>query len=215
MATIGKGLETYLHRQATEVALNHLAEAREQAAKIQEQAQGELLKVRQLYEQQSERTNDQERRRSLAQARLAVSHQLALNNEQALQEVWQHTEATLRSIARADTATRCAVIEELIADAAAQLLGGSLELQVSADDLALVTPEFIDTTLARLSQSCDVTGLRLNPQPVDIWGGVVVSRLESSQMVDNSFGTRLALIQQELRNQVFRVLDTEPKLEQQ
>ena len=214
MATIGKGLEAYLHRQATEVALNHLAEAREQAAKIQEQAEVELLQVRQLYEQQSERSNDQERRRSLAQARLAVSHQLALNNEQALQEVWQRTEAALRSIAKADAATRCAVLEELIADAASQLQGGSLEFQVSADDLALITPEFIERVLARSSQSCNVTGLRLNAQPVGIWGGVVVSLLESTQMVDNSFGTRLALIQQELRNQVFQVLDTEPTLEQ-
>lgn len=214
MATIGKGLEAYLHRQATEVALNHLAEAREQAAKIQEQAEVELLQVREIYEQQSVRSNDQERRRSLAQAKLAVSHQLALNNERALQEVWQRTEAMLRSIAKTDTVTRCAVLEELIADAAAQLQGGSLELQVSADDLALITPEFIDTVFARTSQSCNVTGLYLNPQPVDIWGGVVVSRLESSQTVDNSFGTRLTLIQRELRNQVFQMLDTGPKLEQ-
>lgn len=213
MATIGKGLETYLHRQATEVALNHLAEAREQAAKILEQAQSELLQMHQLYELQSEHSSDQERRRSLAQARLAVSHQLALNNERALQEVWQRTEADLRSFAKGATDKSLAVLEELIADAASQLQGGVLELQVSADDLALITPEFIGKVLASLKLSCDVTDLRLNPKPADIWGGVVVARLESSQMVDNSFGTRLTLAKDELRNQVFELLDQEPKSE--
>lgn len=214
MATIGKGLETYLHRQATEVALNHLAEAREQAAKVQEQAEIELLKVRQIYEQQSVRSNDQERRRSLAQARLAVSHELAANNEQALQQVWQRTESLLRSISTADVATRCAVLGDLIADAAVQLGGGALELEVCADDLALITPDFVEKVFNRIHEASHITSLQLNPQPVDIWGGVVVFRLESSQMVDNSFATRLTLIQQELRNQVFQLLDTEPVLEQ-
>jgi vacuolar-type H+-ATPase subunit E/Vma4 len=213
VAAIGKGLETYLHRQATEVALNYLAEAREQAAKIGAQAEVELLQTRQLYEKQSERTNDQERRRSLAKARLAVNHKLTLNNEQALQEVWKRVEASLRDIVQADAATRCAVLEELITDAATQLQGGSLELQVSLKDIGLLKKEFIDALLARLGQACGVTGIRLNPLPVDIWGGVIVSRLESNQLVDNSFETRLTLGKHELRNQVFQILDTEGKLE--
>ncbi|MHB1356610.1 MAG: V-type ATP synthase subunit E [Anaerolineae bacterium] len=213
MATIGKGLETYLHRQATEVALNYLAEAREQAARIQEQAEVELLQVRRIHEQQSVRSNAQERRRSLAQARLAVSHQLALNNERALQQVWQRTESTLRTIISADIVIRCAVLEDLIADAADQLGGGALGLEVCAGDLALITPVFLEKVFNRIHETCNIASLHLNPQPVDIWGGVVVSRLESSQMVDNSFGTRLALIQKELRNQVFQLLDSAPVLE--
>jgi vacuolar-type H+-ATPase subunit E/Vma4 len=209
VAAIGKGLETYLHRQATEVALNYLVEAREQAAKIEATAETELIQTRQLYEKQSERINDQERRRSLAKARLAVNHQLALNNEQALQEVWQRAEESLRDIVKSDITTRCAVIEELVADAAAQLQGGALELQVSADDVPLLTPEFIARLFARIARSCGALSLDLNPQPAGIWGGVMVSRLESSQMVDNSFETRLALGRQELRNEVFQILDSE------
>jgi vacuolar-type H+-ATPase subunit E/Vma4 len=153
VAAIGKGLETYLHRQATEVALNYLVEAREQAAKIEATAETELIQTRQLYEKQSERINDQERRRSLAKARLAVNHQLALNNEQALQEVWQRAEESLRDIVKSDITTRCAVIEELVADAAAQLQGGALELQVSADDVPLLTPEFVARLFARIARS--------------------------------------------------------------
>jgi vacuolar-type H+-ATPase subunit E/Vma4 len=209
VATIGKGLETYLHRQATETALNHLAEAREQAAKIREQAQSELLQMRQIYEQQLEHSSDQEQRRILAQARLAISHQLALDNERALQEVWQRVEAELRSLIQADVETRRSVLGDLIADAASQLQGGILEFQVSADDLDILTPEFINAVLVQIKSTCSVTDLRLNSKPADIWGGVVVSRLESSQMVDNSLGTRLKLAQTELRNQVFELLNQE------
>jgi len=206
VSPIGKGLDAYIHRQVTEIALNQLAEAREQAARIQEQAKNELEQKRAQFARESEQEANKERQRTLSQARLEQQRQSIEVREQFVGKVWQQVEDELRSIAASSPEIRLSVLEALITDAAEQLQGGDLELQVGAHDLALIKPE-----LPAIEHNLDAslgTTLHLNPVPADIWGGVLVTRTNSNLVVDNSFATRLELAQTVMRNQVLRILES-------
>ncbi len=209
MSPIGKGLEAYLHRQVTEIALNKLSEAREQAANIQAQAQAELERKREQHAKDSEQEDYLEHQRILAQAKLEVLKRKTVAHEQFLNEVWQQVEQELRSIATASPSVRARILEDLIVDAAEQLQGGELDLQVGTHDLDLVTPELCLRIEQNLASTLGATSLHLNQVAADIWGGVLVYRSNSHVMVDNSFAARFALVQSTLRNRVLRILEAD------
>ncbi|MCE5259368.1 MAG: hypothetical protein LLG44_09985 [Chloroflexi bacterium] len=209
MSPIGKGLEAYLHRQVTEIALNKLAEAREQAANIQAQAQAELERKREQHAKDSEQEDYAEHQRILAQVKLEVLKHKTVAHEQFLGEVWQQVEQELRSVVTAPPSVRARILEDLIVDAAEQLQGGELELQVGAHDMDLVTPELCLRVEQNLASTLGATSLHLNQVAADIWGGVLVYRSNSHVMVDNSFAARFALVQSTLRNQVLRILEAD------
>jgi V/A-type H+/Na+-transporting ATPase subunit E len=200
---IGSGLESYLHRQARERALNRTAEAQEQARQMLEQAHAEAEALKQQWEAQTARSVEERRRRALAQGRLRSKQTFWRRQEELMQHVWQQAEEALR-VSTPDQ--RLATLIRLLDDAARQLNGGPLEVQTNAADRALLDEVRLQDQFQQLRETRGVTQLALAAEPAPIMGGVIVRRLDANQLVDNSYDERLALAQQSLRNQVYHLL---------
>ena len=79
-----------------------------------------------------------------------------------------------------------------------------LEVQANADDLPLLAE-----ALPALSQQLaaqQVSALTLAASAAPIWGGAIVRRLDTHEVVDNSLNQRLRLAQETLRDQVYQWL---------
>ena len=205
MATIiGSGLEGYLHRQARKRALSRIAEAREEARQTLEQATLEIEALRQRVRTETERSIAAERGRALAQARLQAKHLEASRIEETLAELWESAASALQRVAAGTPEERLEVLARLALDAADQLGEGTLELVVNAADRPLLTDDFLQALAQRLPQEGTTHFVLSGASP--IWGGVIVYRRETNQLVDNSFDHRLALVQRTMRDEVLRLL---------
>ena len=203
MATvIGSGLESYLHRQAREKALNRIAEAQEEARQILGQVGQEVESLRRASEAQTARTIADERRRALAHAHLSAKQAVIHRQDELLERLWQDAEQRLRT--PGEPAARLESLITLVADAAQQLGGGTLELQVNEADRQLLNERMLRDLAAQLGTDDGVKELTLAPNALPIWGGVVVRRTDTNEMVDNSYNERLALVRRTLRDEVYR-----------
>jgi vacuolar-type H+-ATPase subunit E/Vma4 len=129
---IGSGLDTYLHREARERAMNLIGEANSKAQQTVEEARASAAATVAAADERTARMVEERRRRALAQARLKANQTLTREHEQVIQKLWQAAEERLRAIE--DPAERLEMTEQLLADAAAQLGGGPLRIQVAAID---------------------------------------------------------------------------------
>ncbi len=200
---IGSGLESYLHRQARERALNLTAEAQEKAHKLLARARAEAEALQTQLEAQTSRAIEERHRRAIAQGRLKAKQLLLRQQEVLMQRVWEQAEAALRGDAPIE---RLATLTRLLDDAARQLGGGPLQVQTNAQDRALLDDEVLRELAQHLSASRGVTQLTLADESAPIMGGVFVRRMDANQLVDNSYDERLALAQQVLRDQVYHLL---------
>lgn len=209
MATIiGSGLEGYLHRQARKRALNMIAEAKEEARQTLAQATSDIEALRRRIRAETERTIEDRRRRAMAQARLQAKLLVTNRVEEILDQLWDRTEAELRRYAEREPEERLETIARLTLDAADQLGGGTLELALNAADRPLLTPEYLRALAERLArpEADGATRLTLAPEEAPIWGGVIVHRRDTNQLVDNSLDQRLALVRRTMRDEVARLL---------
>jgi vacuolar-type H+-ATPase subunit E/Vma4 len=204
MATIiGSGLESYIKRHAREQALNQIAEAESQAARILEQANTRVRLIEAETDENTRRQIEQNRRRLIARAALQARQTLVTRRERLMDEVWQRVSAALQ--APQSRETRQALLQGLIEEAAAQLGGGQIEVQANAEDLALLT-ELLPGLSQHLAEKGQVSALALTPVAALIWGGVIVRRLDTHEVVDNSLNQRLRLAQESLREEVYQWL---------
>jgi len=202
-AIIGSGLESYLRRQARERAMNQIAKAREKAREILEQAAAEAERVRQEIQAKAHREIAEQRKRALAQARLNAQQMIIRRREEFLERLWQEVARRLQRFD--DQEKRLVAIERLLEDAIAQLGEGPVLIQVNDQDRALLVKE-----LRRLMDSLQFTNkMEISQDPASIWGGVIVRRLDSNQLVDNSFNYRLAVAKATLRDTVYRLLTSD------
>jgi vacuolar-type H+-ATPase subunit E/Vma4 len=200
---IGSGLDTYLHREARERAMNLIGDANAKALRLVSEARAGAALSLQDADERTMRMAEERRRRALAQARLKASQTVARQSEEMIQKLWRAAEARLRAME--DAGERREIIRRLLADAAGPLGGGPLLIQVAAVDregVAAALPEW----LAELGASHGVTSLELDAESPSIWGGVVVRRTDVRRLADNSFNARLALIERQLRDQIYRRL---------
>jgi vacuolar-type H+-ATPase subunit E/Vma4 len=200
---IGSGLESYLHRQARERALNIIDDARDQAREIVSHVEEEVALMRRELLTDARRTVDDRRRQSIAQARLQANQILVRHEEEIIRQVWKQVVDALRG--EWDAVDRRQSLRCLVVDAAAQLGGGPLELFAGEDDRATLE-EMLPALRRELAESHGVTRLDLADQTASIWGGVRVRRTDTQELVDNSLGERLALAQRMLRDEVYRRL---------
>jgi len=205
MATIiGSGLESYLHQQAREHALNRIAEAKDEAAQIIAQATREVAALQQTSEERTARIIEERRRRALAQARLKAKQAIIRHHEAWLDRVWSQAAATLQ--APLETSRRLSMLARLIEDAAGQLGGGALALRVSAEDRQMLTPDVLSELCSTLKSTYQVDSIELSEESANIWGGAIVERRDARQLVNNTLNERLALAQRVLRDHVYRLL---------
>ncbi len=199
---IGSDLEAYLHRKVREQALNRIAQAEEEARQVIEKTTAEMETMRLENERRVARIIEERRRRALAQARLKAKLTFIHRREEIVERLWREAEARMRDYG--DAAQRLALNERLLAEAAAQLGGGDLEIQVNAADRALFSADVLQKLIAELSPSCGVTQLTLAETPAAIWGGVIVRR--ANELVDNSLNERMDIAKRTLRDAVYHLL---------
>lgn len=205
MATIiGTGLESYIKRNARERALNRIAEAKKQAEEILAQAAQRVALIKSESEANALKAIEEHQRRLAAQAQLRARQIRIRHREEVIERVWEEVRARLMNISSPDE--RLAILKNLLEDAAAQLQSSALEVQVNAQDQALLTADVLAEIRARLGEKYGLQELRLSSQPADIWGGVLVRSLETPELVDNSLNERLALAKKMLRDTVYHLL---------
>ena len=169
---IGSGLDSQLHREARERALNIVMEARDEAEHILREAEADAEVQRRA--SCSEATLAERERQALAQARLTAQQQTVRRHQALLDALWDRAAERLRALAEGSDDARRRTIAHLIVDAAAQLAGRDwrLQLAVAAHDRPLVTLRFLDDlheTLARYG----VEEVELLDDDLPAMGGVV------------------------------------------
>lgn len=203
---IGSGLESYVHSHARRRALGLIGEAKAKAGRLIEQATADAEAVRREINQRTTRSIEANQRQAIARTRLEAKRTLLQGREQLLERVWREAETRLRTYGDGDPSQRLAFIERLLADAAGQLSGGPLEIGVAEQDRGLMTAEVLEEMEGRLREAHGVTGLALGETMVPARGGVIVRRVDSKQIVDNSLAGRLALAKRSLRDEVSGLL---------
>ena len=203
MATIvGSDLEAYLHRQARERALNCVAQAEDEARQLLGEATAEIEALRLESERRVAKVVEEKRRRAIAQARLKAKLTLIHRREEIVERLWREAEARLRT--PGDAAQRLALLERLLADAAAQLEGGDLQVQANAADRALLDGTALQDMAQWLQSAHGVIRLTLAEDAAPIWGGVIVRR--GAELVDSSLNERLAVAKRALRDTIYHLL---------
>jgi len=203
---IGSGLESYVHSQARTRALGLIGEAKAEAGRLMEQATAEAEAARREIGQRAARAIEASQRQAIAQARLEAKQALLQRREELLERVWSEAESRLRAYGQGSDAQRRALIERLVVDAAEQLGGGSLEMSVAEQDRGLITAKVLQAMEKRLRAAHGVTGLALAEGLVPAWGGVIVRRVDSRHVVDNSLAGRLAVARRSLRDEASGLL---------
>lgn len=203
---VGTGLEGYIKRNARERALNRIAEAEIEARRLVERAEQRAATITEEAASQIEASCASMRQRTLAQADIEASGLRLRRREALLRQVWQRAREQLGALSAAE---RLESLVALVLDAATQLGGGELRLQVSSADASLLSPEVMDALVAR-TRSMGVTDIQLLPTPADVMGGVVVSALPqpgaAQRLVDNSWDERLRLAYDAFRDEITAML---------
>ena len=203
MATIvGSDLEAYLHRQARERALNCVAQAEDEAGQLLGKATAEIEALRLENERRVAKVVEEKRRRAIAQARLKAKLTLIHRREEIVERLWREAESRLRT--PGDAAQRLALLERLLADAAAQLEGGDLQVQANAADRALLDGTALQDMAQWLQSAHGVIRLTLAEDDAPIWGGVIVRR--GAELVDSSLNERFAVAKRVLRDTIYHLL---------
>jgi len=210
---IGSGLQSYVHSQARRRALGLIQEAKAEARRLIERARAEAEAECREIERNAVRTSEANQRRAVARAHLEAKQTLLQRRGECLESVWQKAESALRTYGDGDESLRLALIERLVADAAEQLSGGPLEIGVAQKDRQLLSDktlrqmaERLEATHGGASHRTIVASLTLSESMVPAWGGVMVRRTDSNQLVDNSLKGRLELTKRTLRDEVSRLL---------
>jgi vacuolar-type H+-ATPase subunit E/Vma4 len=207
---VGTGLEGYIKRNARERALNRLAEAEIEARQIAERAEWRAAETRARASALATEMAEAARQRILAQASLDAQAAQVLGREAVLQDVWRLAQERLSKLSPQE---RLKTIIALTVDAAEQLGGGDLVLQVNADDAALLDHAAMEALRDGVERH-GVTSLAFDAAQVPIIGGVIVHRTDHTpgvsraarRLVDNSWDERLRLSYQALREGVYALL---------
>ncbi len=209
---IGSGLESYVHSHARRRALGLIGEAKAESRRLIEQATAEGEAVRQGIGRRSAHSIEAHRRKAIAQARLGARQILLQRREGCLENVWREAGSLLRACGQRSPRERLALIERLVSDGVEQLSGGALEISVSEEDRELITDEVLQELARRLRATHGVTSLTMLGAMVPAWGGVIVRRANSQEIVDNSLEGRLALAKRSLRDEASALLSQGPDL---
>jgi vacuolar-type H+-ATPase subunit E/Vma4 len=197
---VGTGLESYIKRHARERAMNRIAEAEAEAAQIKQRADQAVRLVNQETQHNTRAKIASNHRRVMAQAELESKSLRLARREALLRQIWERTQHRLET--EIEPQVRRASIKALLIDAARQLGGGRLVVQVSQCD-ALVLAQGV---LEHIEQELASEGLLVQLEMVEsgdaMLGGVIVRSPDGRHLVDNSWDARLNRASTELRDQV-------------
>lgn len=203
---VGTGLEGYIKRNARERALNRIAEAEIEARRLTEHAEAQATAILEQATENAKLVAQQTRQRALAQAEIEAQAISLKRRESVLQRVWQLAREQLCGLSPTQ---RAESLLALVVDAAAQLGGPELLLEINADDAPLLTDELL-AEMAERVRPFGVERLRLANNSADILGGVIVrcpaTPGVAQRLVDNSWDERLRLAYDTIRDEVYALL---------
>lgn len=203
---IGSGLESYVHSQARRRALGLIGGAKAEARRLIESAAAQGEAMRQEIGRRTAHSIEAHRRQAVAKARLGAKQILLQRREGCLENVWREAESALRARGQGSPSERLALIERLASDAVGQLSGGPLEISAADQDRELITADVLQELARRLATIHGVTSLTMGGAMRPAWGGVIVRRADSQEIVDNSLEGRLALAKRSLRDEASALL---------
>ncbi len=207
VTVIGSGLESHIARQARKQAMGWIADAEHEAAQLVAKAAEQAEKLYGGAEAEARERVEALRRRRVAQAELDAREGLLRAQADVLDRVWAAARQRLASLdAESPPPRRLARLSALAEEAAEQLGGGDLTLQVNVRDGELLT----DDVLAEWAEAWQARwpGVRLSllSDAAPIMGGVVVRQAKGHALVDNSYEQRLVSAREALRGRVIEML---------
>lgn len=210
VTVIGNGLENYLLRRTRKQAMDEIAGAEHEAAELVAQAAEEAEKLHGGAEAEARDKVQALRRRLVARAELEAREALLRAQEEMLERVWRVAGERLATLDAASTPEqRLARLHALALEAATQLGGGDLTIQVNERDADLLTPEVLESWAQAWHERLPGVRLTLADEPATIVGGLVVRSAGSRELVDNSYEQRLAVARETLRGAVMAILTEE------
>ena len=197
-SVIGGGLESFLHRQAREQAMNVMAEAREMAETILRRAEERIAVEMQEQKAQGDEILAGKRQRALTQARHRARLAMVARQGEVAAQVWSTSRERMQALSDVE---RRASLSALLTDAIAQLGSGELLISCAAQDRDVVAGLIESEGQSRVG-----VDLRLAQEPEDILGGVIVTSATGNRVVDNSWEGRLRLVERTRRDEVLNRL---------
>lgn len=193
-------LMAIVRRTAQQEALSLEAEAQRQIQRKEDEAATEAEKIAAGILAAAQAQAATTRQHQLAQTELAHQHEMLRARQTLLDQVWATAEERLRAlVGQADYG---AVLERLARHAAQILQPGTVTLAADPQGQELLTAE----RLATWSADTSVTFVRAQ-SPAATWGGLIARHADGRRQVDVTFATRLALANDELREQVAQRLE--------
>ncbi|MFP4440702.1 MAG: V-type ATP synthase subunit E [Chloroflexaceae bacterium] len=197
-------LETTIKHAGRGEANTRMQEAEARAERIREEAREEADNIRTDLVRQARAEAEQQRRRQRSEAAQHARRDYLLAREELLAQVWQQAEQRLRQLpddAEAYAETLCRLTWRAV-----QTLGsGRLRLAADAKGHELLTGQRLEEWSQAAGEEFDAAvTLERADEPIDTWGGLVVTDTEKRRRVDATFATRLAVARDELRDTLFQ-----------
>ena len=197
-------LETTIQHAGRGEANARTKEAEARADRIREEARQEADNVRTELVRKARAESEQQRRRQRAEANQAARRDYLTTREELLAQVWQQAEQRLRSLP--DDAEAYTETLRRLTWRAVQTLGpGRLRLAADPKGHDLLTGQRLEEWSQAAGKELDIeVTLECADEPIDTWGGLLVTDSEQRRRVDFTFATRLAVARDEVRDTLFQ-----------
>jgi len=210
VTVIGNGLESYLLRRTRNEVMRTIADAEHQAAELVAQAAEQAETMHGGAEDEAKERVVAMGRRLTTRAQLEAREALLKVQEEMLERVWRVAADRLEALdASQSEEQRLQRLQALTLEAAKQLGGGELVLQVNERDASLFTDETLGRWVEAWQDQLPGVKLSLADEPASIIGGVVVRKAGGRELVDSSYEQRLAVAREALRGAVVAILTEE------
>jgi vacuolar-type H+-ATPase subunit E/Vma4 len=197
-------LETTIEHAGRGEANTRMQEAEAQAERIREEARQEADTIRTDLVRQARAKSEQQRRRQRSEAARHARRDYLLAREELLAQVWQQAEQRLRQLPD-DAEAYTDALRRLTWRAVQTLGSGRLRLAADAKGHALLTGQRLEEWSQAAGKEFDAAvTLERADEPIDTWGGLIVTDTEKRRRVDATFATRLAVARDELRDTIFQ-----------
>ncbi|MGC9360377.1 MAG: V-type ATP synthase subunit E [Anaerolineae bacterium] len=207
VTVIGNGLESYLLRRTRNEVMRIIADAEHEAAELVAQAAEQAETMHGGAEDEARQRVAAMRQRLMARAQLEAREALLKAQEQMRERVWRVAASRLEALdASQSEEQRLQRLQTLALEAAEQLGGGELVLQVNERDAGLLTDSILDQWCDAWQDRLPGVKLALADDTASIIGGVILRKVGGRELVDNSYEQRLAISREALRGQVMDIL---------
>ncbi len=197
-------LETTIEHAGRGEANTRMQEAEARAERIREEARQEADNIRTDLVRQARATSEQQQRRQRSATAQAARRDYLLVREELLAQVWQQAEQHLRQLPD-DTAAYTDALRRLTWRAVQTLGPGRLRLAADPKGHELLTGQRLEEWSQAAGEEFDAAvTLERADEPIDAWGGLLVTDTEQRRRVDATFATRLAVARDELRDTIFQ-----------